>query len=141
LGRRNQIKKKMIYNWEQFKLNENMSADQIKSVEQYADRLFQELGLDVEFTKHFKERLNDPRNQKPISPAELIGMFKRAFTKSGKKIAEMPPNAQAVIQDMRTDLNSPFVIEYDPNSKELDLTMKTIMRKKDFQTTNDKIVI
>ncbi len=131
----------MIYNWEQFKLNENMSADQIKSVEQYADRLFQELGLDVEFTKHFKERLNDPRNQKPISPAELIGMFKRAFTKSGKKIAEMPPNAQAVIQDMRTDLNSPFVIEYDPNSKELDLTMKTIMRKKDFQTTNDKIVI
>jgi hypothetical protein len=118
-----------------------MTSDQIKSVEEYADKLFQELGLDVEFTKHFKERLNDPRNKKPISPAELIGMFKRAFLKSGKKISEMPPNAQAVIQDMRTDLNSPFVIEYDPRSKELDLTMKTIMRKKDFQTTNDKIVI
>jgi hypothetical protein len=33
------------------------------------------------------------------------------------------------------------VIEYDPRSKELDLTMKTIMRKKDFQTTNDKIIV
>jgi len=131
----------MIYNWEQFNLNENMSADQIKSVEEYADKLFQELGLDVEFTKHFKERINDPRNSKPITPAELIGMFKRAFQKSGKKIAEMPPQAQAVIQDMRTDLNSPFVIEYDPRSKELDLTMKTIMRKKDFQTSNDKIIV
>ena len=32
----------MIYNWEQFNLNENMSADQIKSVEEYADKLFQE---------------------------------------------------------------------------------------------------
>jgi len=131
----------MIYNWEQFNLNENMSADQIKSVEEYADKLFQELGLDVEFTKHFKERINDHRNSKPITSAELIGMFKRAFQKSGKKIAEMPPQAQAVIQDMRTDLNSPFVIEYDPRSKELDLTMKTIMRKKDFQTSNDKIIV
>ena len=131
----------MILNWEQFKLKENMTSDQIKSVEEYADKLFQELGLDVEFTKHFKERLNDPRNKKPISPAELIGMFKRAFLKSGKKISEMPPQAQAVIQDMRTNLNSPFVIEYDPRSKELDLTMKTIMRKKDFQTSNDKIIV
>jgi hypothetical protein len=131
----------MIYNWEQFNLNENMTANQIKSVEEYADKLFQGLGLDVEFTKHFKERINDPRNSKPITSAELIGMFKRAFQKSGKKIAEMPPQAQAVIQDMRTDLNSPFVIEYDPRSKEIDLTMKTIMRKKDFQTTNDKIIV
>jgi hypothetical protein len=118
-----------------------MTANQIKSVEEYADKLFQGLGLDVEFTKHFKERINDPRNSKPITSAELIGMFKRAFQKSGKKIAEMPPQAQAVIQDMRTDLNSPFVIEYDPRSKEIDLTMKTIMRKKDFQTTNDKIIV
>jgi hypothetical protein len=131
----------MIYNWEQFRLNENMSADQIKSVEEYADKLFRELGLDVEFTKHFKERINDPRNNKQITSAELIGMFKRAFQKSGKRIAEMPANAQAVIQDMRTDLNSPFVIEYDPRSKELDLTMKTIMRKKGFETSNDKIIV
>ena len=118
-----------------------MSADQIKSVEEYADKLFQGLGLDVEFTKHFKERINDPRNSKPITSAELIGMFKRVFQKSGKKIAEMPPQAEAVIQDMRTDLNSPFVIEYDPKAKELDLTMKTIMRKKNFQTTNYKIIV
>lgn len=122
-------------------LNEKLSADEIKSVEDYADKLFSEVGLDVEFSKHFKDRINDERNLKPISSAELIGLFKRAYSKSGKKIAQLPVKAEAVIQDMRTDINTPFVIEYDPRSKELDLKMKTIMRKKNFQTTNPKISI
>jgi hypothetical protein len=99
------------------------------------------LDLDVSFSRHFKDRVNDPRNKKPITSAELIGLFKRAYEKSGKKISEMPPSAEAVIQDMRTDLNTPFVIEYDKRNKELDLVMKTILRKKDFATSNDKIVI
>lgn len=122
-------------------LNEKLSADEIKSVEDYADKLFSEVGLDVEFSEHFKDRINHERNLKPISSAELIGLFKRAYSKSGKKIAQLPVKAEAVIQDMRTDINTPFVIEYDPRSKELDLKMKTIMRKKDFQTTNPKISI
>jgi len=132
----------MIYNWKEWKsLNESISKSELDVVEDYADKLFSELGLDVEFSKHFRERVNDPRNNKPITSAELIGLFKRAYFKSGKKISSMPPSAEAVIQDMRTDLNTPFVIEYDPKSKELDLVMKTIMRKKGFQTTDDKIVI
>jgi len=122
-------------------LNENLSDAEIKNVGDYADKLFSEVGLDVEFSRHFKDRVNDPRNKKPITSAELIGLFKRAYQRSGKKISEMPPSAEAVIQDMRTDLNTPFVIEYDKRNKELDLVMKTIMRKKDFATSNDKIVI
>ena len=132
----------MLYNWKEWNtINEAVTPSELDLVEDYADRLFKELGLDVEFSKHFRERVNDPRNAKPISSAELIGLFKRAYEKSGKKISAMPPSAEAVIQDMRTDLNTPFVIEYDPRSGELDLVMKTIMRKRGFQTTNDKIVI
>jgi len=122
-------------------LNEKLSPEELKTVETYADKLFSDVGLDVEFSKHFKDRINDERNKKPITSAELIGLFKRAYSKSGKKIAQLPVKAEAVIQDMRTDINTPFVIEYDPRSKELDLKMKTIMRKKDFQTTNPKISI
>ena len=130
----------MIYTWSQWNsINEHLSQDQMAEVEKYADKLFKELGLDVEFSKHFRERLNDPRNNKPITSAELIGMFKRAYQKSGKKISEMPPNAEAVLQDMRTDINTPFVIEYDKKSGELDLVLKTIMRKKNFTTTSDII--
>lgn len=132
----------MIFSWQEWNsLNENITADQMSSVEEYADRLFRELGLDVEFSKHFRERLNDPRNVKPITSAELIGLFKRAYQKSGKRIAEMPPNAEAVLKDMRTDLNSPFVIEYDPREKDLNLVLKTIMRKKNFSTPNPVIGI
>lgn len=132
----------MIYNWKSWNsLNESISETELDAIGKYADRLFKELHLDVDLSSHFRERVNDPRNAKPITPAELIGLFKRAFQKSGKKIAEMPPNAEAVLQDMRTDLNTPFVIEHDPRKGILDLVLKTIMRKKNFLTTNKKIVI
>lgn len=110
-------------------------------LEDYADRLFSALGLDVEFSKHFRERINDPRNPRPITASELIDLFKRAYEKSGKKIAEMPPYAEAVLKDMRTDINTPFVIEYDRRNGELDLVLKTIMRKKNFMTTNEIIPV
>jgi hypothetical protein len=110
-------------------------------VEDYADKLFSELGLDVEFSKHFRERLNDPRNRKPITAAELIGLFKRTYQKSGRRISEMPPSAEAVIKDMRTDINTPFIIEYDRKNGELDLVLKTIMRKKNFITKDEIIPI
>jgi hypothetical protein len=53
----------------------------------------------------------------------------------------MPPSAEAVIKDMRTDINTPFIIEYDRKNGELDLVLKTIMRKKNFMTTNEIIPI
>ncbi len=132
----------MIYSWTRWcSINEGMSLEQMSLVEDYADKLFGELGLDVEFSRHFRDRLNDPRNAKPITAAELIGLFKRAYQKSGKKIAEMSPNAEAVLQDMRTDINTPFIIEYDGRTGELDLVLKTIMRKKNFTSTNEIIPI
>jgi hypothetical protein len=73
----------MIYNWKEWNsINEEFTQEQMSMVEDYADKLFSELGLDVEFSKHFRERLNDPRNQKPITAAELIGLFKRTYQKS-----------------------------------------------------------
>ena len=132
----------MVYTWTQWcSISESISPEQMTLVEDYADKLFGELGLDVEFSRHFRDRLNDPRNEKPITAAELIGLFKRAYQKSGKKIAEMSPNAEAVLQDMRTDINTPFIIEYDGRTGELDLVLKTIMRKKNFTSTNEIIPI
>ena len=53
----------------------------------------------------------------------------------------MGDDAQAVIQDMQTDINMPFVLAYDDRNKELDLVAKTIMRKKNFKTPNQKLEI
>ena len=114
---------------------------QLNDIEKYADRLFKSVNIDVNFTRHFVDRVNDRRNEKPISTSELTRLFKQTYKKHGKKIPKMGDDAQAVIQDMQTDINMPFVLAYDDRNKELDLVAKTIMRKKNFKTPNQKLEI
>lgn len=113
----------------------------LKSIEKYADKLFAKLGIDVEFTRHFLDRVNDTRNKKQITQAELIRLFKQTHKQYGKKIAQLGPDAQAVLTDMQTDVNMPFVLKWDSKSQELDLVAKTVMRKKNFATSNTKYTV
>ena len=122
-------------------LDEEVTQSQLNDIEKYADRLFKAVNVDVNFTRHFVDRVNDKRNQKPISTSELTRLFKQTYKKHGKKIPKMGDDAQAVIHDMQTDINMPFVLAYDDRNKELDLVAKTIMRKKDFKTPNQKLSI
>ena len=122
-------------------LDEEVTQSQLNDIEKYADRLFKAVNVDVNFTRHFVDRVNDKRNEKPISTSELTRLFKQTFKKHGKKIPKMGDDAQAVIHDMQTDINMPFVLAYDDRNKELDLVAKTIMRKKDFKTPNQKLTV
>ena len=117
---------------------EDISKSDLDQVEKYADKLFAAVGIDVEFTRHFHDRVNDERNKKPINSAELIRLFRLTYKKYGKKIAQMNPDAEAVITDMETDVNMPFVLNLDRNGM-LDLVAKTVMRKKDFKTSSQKL--
>ena len=122
-------------------INEDITQTQLNQIETYADRLFKAVNIDINFTRHFIDRVNDKRNQKPINTAELTRLFKQTYKKHGKKIPKMGDDAQAVIHDMQTDINMPFVLAYDDRNKELDLVAKTIMRKKDFKTPNQKLTV
>ena len=122
-------------------IDEDVTQSQLNDIEKYADRLFKSVNIDVNFTRHFVDRVNDRRNEKPISTSELTRLFKQTYKKHGKKIPKMGDDAQAVIQDMQTDINMPFVHAYDDRNKELDLVAKTIMRKKNFKTPNQKLEI
>ena len=63
------------------------------------------------------------------------------FTKKhGKKIPYLGPKAQAVIKDMKTDINVPFVLNIN-SSGMIDLIAKTIMRKQNFKTSNRELAI
>ena len=119
---------------------EDISKSDLDQVEKYADKLFAAVGIDVEFTRHFHDRVNDERNKKPINSAELIRLFRLTYKKYGKKIAQMNPDAEAVITDMETDVNMPFVINLDKGGM-LDLVAKTVMRKKDFKTSSQKLEV
>ena len=114
-----------------------LTKKDLDAVEKYADRLYASSGIDVEFTRHFLDRVNDARNKKQITVAELIRMFKQSYKKYGQKIAQLGPDAEAVLNDMQTDINMPFVLKWD--GKELDLVAKTVMRKPNFATSNPKL--
>ena len=110
----------------------------LDQIEKYADRIFDAVGIDVEFTRHFLDRVNDARNVKQITPSELTRLFKQSFKKYGKKIAKLGDDAQAVINDMKTNINMPFVLNKTKGG-ELELVAKTVMRKKNFSTSNQKL--
>jgi len=62
-------------------------------------------------------------------------LFKRIARNKAKNIRQNP-DSEAVIKDLQTDLNLPVVINYDKNKDEFEVINKTIMRKKDFGTSN-----
>jgi uncharacterized protein YpuA (DUF1002 family) len=89
----------------------------------------------LKFTRHFADRMNDPRNKPAVKVQELQQLFKRIARNKAKNIRQNP-DSQAVIKDMQNDLNLPIVINYDKNKDEFEVINKTIMRKKDFGTSN-----
>jgi predicted nucleotidyltransferase len=109
------------------KLDE-MSISNLKAVEDYADSQLDP--IDVEFTNHFFDRLNDPRNIKPISAAELVGFFKRLSRNKKELISFLSKYKEIVAKDTQTNINIPLVNDVNK------IIAKTIMRKPDFQTSN-----
>jgi hypothetical protein len=116
-----------------------ITKSDLDAIEKYADKIFAKVGIDIVFTRHFLDRVNDERNQRQITTAELTRLFKQAYAKHGKKISQLGPDAEAVIKDMRTDINMPFVLNLKGN--ELELVAKTIMRKKNFKTPNPELAV
>ena len=115
-------------------LNEFITQRELSSVEQYADNLFSDVGVDVEFTKHFFDRVNDIRNGEDITPEELKDLYLKAYKKYSEMIPDLKPGEERVFKDRSNNINIPFVMSWDGKSPELDMVSKTIMRKKDFKS-------
>jgi hypothetical protein len=122
-------------------VGEDLSQADVDGIARFADKLYKKLGIDITFTKHFMDRVNDDRNGKPISGAELVRLFKREYERWGKDVAKMGPDMEGTFKDLTTDINLPFVLRWDRDEKELDLVAKTVMRKKDFKTRNQEFPV
>jgi len=119
-------------------LMEYISGSQLNQVEKHLDKIWAKVGIDVEFTRHFHDRVNDFRNGKPISPAEVIKIFRQVYKKFGKHISTLPDGVNVLFKDMQTDINVPVVLRYDNKNKEIDMISKTVMRKKNFKSSTKK---
>ena len=119
-------------------INESISSRELDQVEQFADQLWAKLGIDIEFTRHFLDRVNDERNGKPITVDELISLFQKEFEVNGIRISKMR-NPEAVLKDLLTNINIPFILKDRGDKKQL--VSKTVMRKKNFTSPDPAYVV
>ena len=137
---------------EVFYLCEDITPKQLSDTRKSVNKQFSSLGMLVDLqTRHFKKRVDDTRNTKPISSAELIGVFKRAAKKwKSKNFTDTILNTidpitgnkdnQAVIYDKQTDINVAAVLN-TTRSRMPEFVVKTILRKKEFATRSPRLEV
>lgn len=115
-----------------------LTVAHMKAFEQFVDKMFEKFDIDFEFTKHFRERMTDTRNDPCIDMKELAAMIQKIYKKyqGGEKSLNRFVDAEAVIKDIQSNLNMPIAVEYNRKDDELVVIAKTIMRKKNFSTPN-----
>ena len=101
-------------------LKEDMTKDDLVSVEKSADAKLKP--IDVKFTRHFLDRVNDPRNGKEITKPELINFFKRLSRTKKHFSVFLDKYREIMVKDNQTKINIPFVQQANK------LIAKTIMR-------------
>ena len=120
-------------------LKEDISMSQLDVVEKHLDKIWAKVGIDVEFTRHFHDRVNDARNGKPINTAELLRIYKQIYKRYGKPISKLNKGTEILLKDMSTDINVPVVLRW--NGRELEMIAKTVMRKKNFKSRTKKYAV
>lgn len=118
-------------------LNERVSRDELRALKLYLQKQYEPIGLDVEFSSHFVDRVNDPRNEPEISTAELGKLFRKSLDRYGKTFKDMHPETEVVLKDISTALNVPIAIKRSEDAEKAVLAT-TVMRKKNYQT-RDKV--
>jgi len=112
------------------KVKVEMAKTDMDAVEKYADSQMNPTDVDLgRETDHFFQRLNDPRNGKEISPAELTGLFKRLARNKKKFLEFLKQYKEFVVKDRVSNINIAFIKVADR------LIAKTVMRKADFKSS------
>lgn len=98
-------------------------------VDDMADRKLSPIDIDLS-GNHFFDRLNDPRNYPDISIEELEDFFDKLSDEKEDFIEFLKKYKDVVVKDTETNINIPFMKRANK------AIAKTIMRKKNFMTSN-----
>ena len=66
---------------EGIKPEDKITQTDLNNLEKWADALWKKVGIDIEFTKHFLDRVNDKRNKKQITFSELTQLYRKSWKK------------------------------------------------------------
>jgi hypothetical protein len=106
-----------------------ISQDDVEFVDDMADRKLAPIDIDLS-GNHFFDRLNDPRNFPDISVEELEEFFDKLSDEKEEFIGFLRKYKDVVVKDTESNLNIPFMKRANK------AIAKTIMRKKNFMTSN-----
>jgi hypothetical protein len=132
-----------------------MSTPDIEDVELKIRKSFNSVGIIINFTKHFGDRIvNNAEDEKGrkrdnISPEELLNTFdrlkdhhKQIFAEAHQFTDEVKRGEfEGVIMDIFKKINVPFALEFDKRKGKFILTCKTIMKRDNFITKSKDHVI
>jgi hypothetical protein len=109
------------------KLFELKSPAELIELESQLDQLMYSVGLDVEFSNHFKERLLG--RDRMITIPEIVDAFKKLKKKYKRKLLQYKktPSGRKFLKDFDNDLN--VIFEIEPGEKLPQLINITIMKK------------
>jgi len=118
-----------------------VTKPQLDALERQLDALFKAAGIDIEFTRHFLDRVNDPRNGRPITIEELQRVYRAVWDQQRAVLDKADVDWKAVIRDLPTQINIPVVLDYDTRTGRVELVAKTIMRAARFMAREPQLVV
>lgn len=120
--------------FKEFILLELQDTREVNDLEKQLDNLFADLGIDIEFSRHFIERILG--REQSVTEEEIKHAFSKLKEMHGDKLVQAKEHGgmKAALKDFQNSLN--IVFELDNDS----LTNVTIMRKSpnSFKTSNFK---
>jgi len=113
----------MSQTFKEFILLELQNNSEVNALENRLDQLFADMGIDVEFSRHFIERILG--REESVTLEEVEHAFLKLKEMHGEKLAQAKEggNYKAVIKDFQNSLNIVFGLNGDT------LTNITVMRK------------
>jgi hypothetical protein len=103
-------------------LNEDASSHKAREFSQVLNQYYSKFDLPIKITKHFVERMSDPRNSEPISAAEVADFFAKVLKRRKGILANLAIEDAVQIIDPETEICIPFI------KTETGLVATTIMR-------------
>jgi cytidyltransferase-like protein len=118
-------------------IDERVYRDELPRIDRYADRALAPK-IDIEISKHFGDQVNLDRNRPEIEPKELYNFFTKLSSKKDQ-LANLLDKDEVVATDLTSNINIPFV-KVGAFKDKIIAKAKTIMRKRNYQTSNPKLV-
>ena len=129
-------------NFQEYLVEETeVTKAQLEQLEKTLDDLFKDLNVDVEFSRHFHDRLNDERNNKQITIGELRNIYNDLYKRHKPKLKTAKEGIEKLIKSINTHINIPVVFKYNRASGMIEMLAKTVMRKRGFKSSTIALTV